>query len=284
MGETASAQSSAIRDVDADGVLDAGMDFLGGASRPFTGYYALIGGKPYAIFVNALSPSICCIPYDSSQDDLAAFLPLSDRTGVEISQNVTTTTAFCFGSGTRIATESGAIPVEALRPGDDVRTSEGAVTPVTWIGYQRVATTAANLPIPAERRPVRIAKGTLRNDADLIVSADHGLLLDGCVINASALINGHSIRTASAREVGASFTYWHVETPQHTTILANGTPAETFFDARSRAAFDNYADYRAHVGADRLIREMTLPRITAARLVPERLRARLGIEPLARCA
>ena len=58
-------------------------------------------------------------------------------------------------------------------------------------------------------------------------------------------------------------------------ILANGTPAETYVDYVGRRAFDNYAEYIGLFGAERVIDEMPLPRISASRLVPPAIRARL---------
>jgi len=58
-------------------------------------------------------------------------------------------TVTCFLAGTRITTRQGEAPVEALRPGDTVRTASGATARVVWIGYRR---------IDATRRPARSAR------------------------------------------------------------------------------------------------------------------------------
>lgn len=60
-------------------------------------------------------------------------------------------------------------------------------------------------------------------------------------------------------------------------ILANGAPTETFLDAAGRAAFDNHAEYLNLYGTERIIPEMRAPRIASRRLLPDAIRARLGI-------
>ena len=72
-------------------------------------------------------------------------------------------------------------------------------------------------------------------------------------------------------------TVYRVKTENHEMILANGVPAETFIDYVGRAAFDNHAEYLDLYGCERLIPEMPAPRISTARLLPEAIRARLGI-------
>mgnify|MGYP006956421140 CR=1 FL=1 len=57
---------------------------------------------------------------------------------------------------------------------------------------------------------MRIGHGLPRQD--LIVTGDHGMVLDGLVINAAALDKGATIYFASASQLGAEFTVYHVET------------------------------------------------------------------------
>ena len=126
-----------------------------------------------------------------------------------------------------------------------------------------------------------IAKDALGDgvpNADLIVTGDHGMVLDGLVINASALVNETSITWVQPAELSDQIVYYHVETEQHDVILANGAEAETFLDVAERAKFDNYAEYLDLYGVDRIIPEMKLPRISTARLVPAHLKTRLGLD------
>ncbi|WP_235438896.1 Hint domain-containing protein [Candidatus Rhodobacter oscarellae] len=183
----------------------------------------------------------------------------------------------CFHAGTMIATPDGERAVETLAIGDLVRTVDGRAVPVKWLGRQTLRT----LMNPSPRlQPVRIAKGALGQGlphTDLTLTADHGMVLGGLMINASALVNGGSIRFLTLEEVPPDYTVYHIETEAHDVILANGAPAETFLDAAGRAAFDNHAEYLDLYGAERIIPEMRMPRISTARLLPQAIKDRLAI-------
>ncbi len=190
--------------------------------------------------------------------------------------NTSGTYAYCFGEGTRIAGHSGEKRVENLQIGDVVRTADGSRVRVKWIGRQ----TVHKLFSGPNMQPVRIRAGALGGGvphSDLTVTADHGMVIDGLVINASALINGTTIDWVPMTELPDRVTYFHVETEAHDVILANGAPAETFVDIPGRMAFDNYQEYLDLYGAERIIPEMDRPRISAQRLVPDHIKARLGI-------
>ncbi|WP_245890470.1 Hint domain-containing protein [Roseovarius confluentis] len=184
--------------------------------------------------------------------------------------------ATCFAAGTLIATPDGETAVEALCAGDLVTTAKGRAVPVKWIGRQ------TRLPFfsGAAAAPVRIKAGALGDGLphnDLTVTGDHGMILDGLVINASALVNGTTIDWVPMTDLPDRVTYYHIETEEHDVIVANGAAAETFIDYVSRQKFDNYAEYVDLFGDDRTIVEMPLPRISAARLVPQSIRDRLNI-------
>ncbi|WP_165586915.1 Hint domain-containing protein [Pseudaestuariivita atlantica] len=183
----------------------------------------------------------------------------------------------CFLPGTRIATPDGERAVETLKIGDLVKTADGTAVPVKWLGRQTVRTLMTATP---KLEPVRIAKDALGPNVphtDLTVTGDHGMIVDGHIINAAALVNGTTIRFLSLEEVEVDFVVYHVETEAHDVLLANGTPAETFIDYLGRRNFDNHDEYLALYGAERIIPELPQPRISSARLVPQVIRDRLGI-------
>jgi hypothetical protein len=94
------------------------------------------------------------------------------------------------------------------------------------------------------------------------------------LIQAGALVNGMSIvRETNAPE---AFTYYHVELDDHSLILAENTPAETFIDNVDRLAFDNWAEYEALCPDGKSIEEMPYPRAKAHRQVPQAVRAMLA--------
>ena len=68
-----------------------------------------------------------------------------------------------------------------------------------------------------------------------------------------------------------------METEAHDVIIANGASSETFIDVTDRRAFNNYDEYVALYGIERIIPEMDRPRISARRMLPARIKARLGI-------
>ena len=103
------------------------------------------------------------------------------------------------------------------------------------------------------------------------------MILDGLVINASALVNGTTIDWVPMNELPDEVTYYHIETEAHDVILANGAPSETFIDVAGRAAFDNFAEYLSLYGTERIIPEMKYHRITTQRLLPNALKMRLDI-------
>ena len=85
------------------------------------------------------------------------------------------------------------------------------------------------------------------------------------LVNAGALAeDGTPVRFAPLSEMPTRFIWWHVELENHEVVLANGgVPAESFIDYVGRSGFDNYDEYLALAGADRLITEMPFVRISA---------------------
>jgi hypothetical protein len=143
----------------------------------------------------------------------------------------------CYVQGTRIATPRGDVPIEHLAIGDSVLTFEGESWPIVWIGQRRIDCRRHANPLVAE--PIRIARNAFGYDLprrDLLVSPQHGLLVEGVLVPARLLVNGASIR----REHGAGMvTYYHIELARHAILLAEGLPAESYLDTGNRGLFDN---------------------------------------------
>lgn len=187
----------------------------------------------------------------------------------------------CFAAGTAIETPYGSTAVEALSIGDMITTQDGRAVPVKWIGRQ----TLLRAFTPVDRfEPVRVSAGALGGGlphTDLVLTADHALIIDGLAVNAGALVNGTTITRVPSSELPERVTYYHIETAAHDTILANGAAAETFVDYIGRRVFDNHAEYVALYGDEPVIAEMTLPRVSSRRQLPADLRARFGISDFA---
>jgi autotransporter passenger strand-loop-strand repeat protein len=182
--------------------------------------------------------------------------------------------AFCFMPGTMIRTPGGEVAVEALQRGDLLMTADGRTMPVSWIGRQTVCTSFSEL---LRVLPVRIKAGALGDSVpsrDLLLSPDHAILLGDILIQAGALVNGTSI--VRETNVPRTFTYYHVEVDDHSLILAENTPAETFIDNVDRLAFDNWREHEALYPNGKSIVEMPYPRAKAHRQVPRAIREQLS--------
>jgi hypothetical protein len=138
----------------------------------------------------------------------------------------------CFAAGTRIATPAGATAVEALRPGDVVRSVLRRQATVRATLHRRVACRTN----PAALQPVRIcahAFGPGQPARDLLLSPDHAVYAEGVLIPVRYLVDGARITRAALDVVS----YWHVELDQHDVILAEGLPTESYLDTDHRAGF-----------------------------------------------
>jgi collagen type I/II/III/V/XI/XXIV/XXVII alpha len=142
----------------------------------------------------------------------------------------------CFALGTRIATPTGEVPVEALCIGDLVRTRSGGTRMITWIGHRTVDSDLHA--DPASILPIRIATGAFapgQPARDLLLSPDHAVYFEGVLIPIKYLLNSDTVHQVPAREV----TYFHIELEQHDIVLADGLPVESYLDTGSRTAFAN---------------------------------------------
>jgi hypothetical protein len=194
---------------------------------------------------------------------------------------LTETNALCFAKGTRLLTPQGEMAVEALRIGDLVTTAAGAALPVKWIGrrdYDGRFIAGNVLALPVCIRQNAIAAGVPRRD--LTVSPGHGIWTGAALVPAWRLVNGRSITQAEAVE---RVSYYHVELATHELLVAEGCPAESFYDLGTRALFQNLAEYAA-LYPDDSAPGPALPRADEGVLVhalQRCLAARAGILPAA---
>jgi hypothetical protein len=146
----------------------------------------------------------------------------------------------CYLEGTRIMTARGEVAVEALRVGDLVVTAHGqgpVLQPVVWVGRTRVH--LARHPRPELAAPILVRAGALGENAphrDLRVSPEHAMFVEGRLVPAGLLVNGTSIVREPWWQV---VTWYHVELPAHGLLMAEGAPAESYFDAGNRHLFGN---------------------------------------------
>jgi len=179
----------------------------------------------------------------------------------------------CFAAGTGILTSTGEVKVEDLKVGYPVLTADGRSAWIRWIGRQTVLRAFAD----ETTLPVRIGAGALDENVprnDLLVSERHALFVDGVLIQAGALVNGTTI--VRERDVPSKFVFYHIELDDHSLVLAENTPAETFVDNVDRARFDNWHEYEALYPMGKSIEEMPYARAKSARQVPAVIRAKLA--------
>ena len=142
---------------------------------------------------------------------------------------VSTMDPICFAAGTMIATPDGPRAVETLRPGDMVLTLDDGPQPVLFVSEQRFVATGRNA-------PVRICKGALGNERDLMVSQQHRMLIDDwraelffgqneVLVAAKHLVNGDTIYVQQGDEVR----YVHLLFAKHQIVWAEGIPSESYF-------------------------------------------------------
>lgn len=156
----------------------------------------------------------------------------------------------CFCDGTLISTPSGQRPVERLRVGDMVMTSEGP-KPLRWIGQRRVS--REELAKDPKLRPVQIRPGALGDGLPLRklrVSRQHRMVSRSrpsermfgpgeVLIPAVKLTQLPGISVENGLH---AVTYYHLMFDDHVILYADGAPSESFLvTQRSLAALTETA-------------------------------------------
>ncbi len=141
----------------------------------------------------------------------------------------TTYSVKCFTAETLISTTRGQMRIDALAPGDMVRTRDAGAQAVRWLGHQTVRATGSLAPILFDR-------GAIGNDAPLRLSPQHRVLhaspkaqlLFGdheVLVPAKSMVNGRTIQRVPEKTV----TYFHLLFAAHHVIRANGAACESLF-------------------------------------------------------
>ena len=122
-------------------------------------------------------------------------------------------------AGTPVLTPGGPVPAESLQPGMLVLAVSGVAAP-----FRNLAAVRRNrVPGPA----IRIRAGALDDGTpqqDLLLPAAHGLLLDGALIEAGALVDGHGILPEPG---DAPLALVELVLHGHDAVLAAGCAVET---------------------------------------------------------
>jgi Hint domain len=154
----------------------------------------------------------------------------------------------CFLKGTKILTATGDRKVEDLSQDDWLPTVFGGIRPI-----QRIIRYSLEKDDPTEGwirevLPVRVAKSALGLDvpcADLYVTMEHALLIDGVLVTAGSLINGTTITVCDPHQF-EQLEFFHIKLERHNAIYAEGVPCETLRYAEESAV--DPAEHSPHHG------------------------------------
>lgn len=144
----------------------------------------------------------------------------------------------CFAEETLITTSRGEVPVETLRVGNLVKTIEGGLVPIRWLGRRDL--TSEELEQHCANRPIRISANALADGVpyrDLYVSQQHRILLrskivkrifdvDEILVPAKKLLAIPGVELAT---VPRSIAYHHILCDQHEVLISNGLYAESLW-------------------------------------------------------
>jgi len=154
----------------------------------------------------------------------------------------------CFLKGTTIRTADGERRIEDLAVGDLLPTVFGGIRPIQWIGRYRYRKSDPAKPWVRNVMPIRIARSALGPNvphANLYISEQHALLIDGMLVAAGNLVNDTTITRYDAREFD-ELEFVHIKLERHNVIYAEGAPTETLLEV-DESAF-NFAEYLRQYG------------------------------------
>src|SRR5215469_12559648 len=154
----------------------------------------------------------------------------------------------CFLKGTTIRTAAGDRKIEDLVVGDLLPTVFGGTCAIQWSGYYSYKRSDRAKPWVKDALPVRVARCALGPNtphADLYVTKEHALLIDGVLVTAGSLINGTTITLYDSSEHN-ELEFFHIKLARHSAIYAEGVPCETLRNFDERAV--NFAEYLRHYG------------------------------------
>ena len=152
--------------------------------------------------------------------------------------NTETTGVICFTKGTMIMTIIGERPVEELKTGDLVLTSDAGFQPLRWIGNRRLS--AAQLAQSPNLRPICIRRGALGLDLptrDLILSPQHRVLIATPAVErmfgtSEILVAVKHLTELEGIDViddAPGVDYWHFLMDRHQVVFSNGARTETLY-------------------------------------------------------
>lgn len=173
------------------------------------------------------------VTYDSSytnapKGDEVVAVDVEDKNGV-----------ICYLAGSMIRTPDGDVAIENLRVGDVVlayTNGQSVARDVIWAGRKHMAV-QTHLPEADAGYPVRVKANAIADGVpykDMLITPEHCLFLDGVFVPVRMLVNGGSI---AYDHTITAYDYYHVETQQHSVIMADGALTESYLDTGNRGSF-----------------------------------------------
>lgn len=168
--------------------------------------------------------------------------PAGDQNPLNITQsNGNLYIGACFLAGSMILSSEGDIAVEDIEIGDQVVTfdwknNKNVMRLVIWVGKTHV-NVRSHLPDDEAGYPVRILKDAIADGVpykDMLITAEHSLFFNGKFVPARMLVNGRSIFFDKSI---TSYDYYHIETQNHSVIMADGMLTESYLDTGNRHTF-----------------------------------------------
>lgn len=233
-----------------DAIIGEVRAYAGSASQIPQGW-ALANGKLLSIRDNIYLFSLLGTIYGGDGITTFALPNLSDTViagsggdqpfGKIYGENSTTlqpNDAACFCVGSLIRTSNGNVAVEDIQIGDQIMVynCEDTTRQVIWVGYSQ-CTVDPHLADDEAGYPIRILKNAIARGIpykNMLITAEHCLFFDGRFVPARMLVNGRSIFYDKDIK---SYDYYHIETEQHSVIMADGVLTESYLDTGNRRAF-----------------------------------------------
>jgi len=184
---------------------------------------------------------------------------------------------YCYLKDTLILTPEGKKKIQELNINDEILNHDQKSIKIKWIGKQIINPVFAKL---NKELPIKISANAIDiniPERDLFLSPDHSIFLEGLMINAKALVNGHTIYQVS--EWKDDVEYYHIMTENHEIIYSEGVPSETLHlnDEIQLNKFINAYELKEAFPNRLFMERINLPFIQYPRQVPQFIKNKLQL-------
>ena len=164
--------------------------------------------------------------FSSARDESQCFALINSQPlGCVLNEGVSLKECIGWIPGTLVNTPQGYRPAEDLAVGDEVTLINGATSKIFRVIYQVVDSITAAF---FDLLPVKIKEHTFSPNVpfkELTLSPNQFIFMDGHLVRASALVNGHSI---TQTPINNTVKYFHLELDSGTFIKCDGLCVESF--------------------------------------------------------